>query len=314
MQSGFDLKTVAVKATQGLSYEQVLEVLPKPAIILSPPRSGSTLLFEQLAKLDHYWTIGGESHNVFREFQHLRAKNEALDSMALSREHADEETCDLFRRCFLVLLRNNKGVPFLRMSPEERSKIPYFLEKTPRNALNIPFLRSVFPNAHYIYLQRDFQQTISSLIEAWTLGLETGRFVTFPNLPDWPLQRWCFLLPDGWREMRGKSLAEIAAFQWMASNNAIMEGLSDLPKNQWAQVSFTDLINNRTKLMDTLNTTFNWPTTAPELLAAPLPISRSTISPPSPDKWKRHKKEIDALRPFLENTEKKINGFCMALK
>jgi len=309
MQGGLDLKTIAIKATQELSDEQVMDILPTPVIILSPPRSGSTLLFEQLGKFDHFWTIGGESHIVFREFPHLRAKNAALDSMALGADHADDITCNLFRRCFLVLLRNNKGVPFLRMSPEERSKTPYLLEKTPRNALNIPFLRTVFPNAYFIYLHRDFQQTISSLIEAWTLGLQTGRFVTFPTLPNWSLPGWCFLLPGGWRDMQGKSLAEIAAFQWQSSHYAIMEGLADMPKNRWAPVDFADLINNRTDMINALGTTLNFPKVAPELLAVPLPMSRSTISPPSPDKWKRHAKEIDDLRPFLVETQEKIDIF-----
>jgi hypothetical protein len=30
-------------------------------------------------------------------------------------------------------------------------------------------------------------------------------------------------------------------------------------------------------------------------LAAPLPLSRTTVSAPTPDKWKRHGSEIEAL-------------------
>ena len=39
--------------------------ISRPVIILSPPRSGSTLLFEALARSPDLWTIGGESHAVF---------------------------------------------------------------------------------------------------------------------------------------------------------------------------------------------------------------------------------------------------------
>ena len=37
----------------------------RPVFILSPPRSGSTLLFETLARAPGVYTIGGESHRIF---------------------------------------------------------------------------------------------------------------------------------------------------------------------------------------------------------------------------------------------------------
>lgn len=199
--------------TAGISSDVIESLLPQPIIILSAPRSGSNMLFEHLSKLRPFWTIGGESHGVFRAYPHLRAENAQLDSMSLSEQHADPRTCEMLRRCFLALLKNRDGVPFLSLSPSLRPSNIFLREKTPRNALNIPFLLKVFPKAKFVYLHRDGRECVSSLIEAWELGLKTGRFVTFRDLPDWHLPGWCFLLPRGWREMRGKSLAEIAAFQ-----------------------------------------------------------------------------------------------------
>ena len=41
------------------------------------------------------------------------------------------------------------------------------LEKTPKNALRIPFLAAAFPEARFIYLYRDPSVNLASIIEAW---------------------------------------------------------------------------------------------------------------------------------------------------
>jgi LPS sulfotransferase NodH len=310
MQPQQDLKLAALNATSHFSDQDVENILSQPVIILSAPRSGSTLLFEQLAQYEHFWTIGGESHIIFRAFASLRAENAQLDSMALGEEHADPKTCALFRRCFLFLLRNKHGVPFLSLPPHQRPVSVHLLEKTPRNALNIPFLLKVFPNAQFIYQHRDPRQTVSSLMEAWTVGLQTGRFVTFRDLPDWPLPAWCFLLPRNWRDMRGKSLAEIAAFQWCASNLAIIEGLSILPDKRWTCVDYTALVNDPRTALAHMQDALGLTRSAPDTHSGILPLSRTTVSPPHPDKWKRHENEIKNVEARLSDVRMQISEFC----
>ena len=51
------------------------------------------------------------------------------------------------------------------------------LEKTPKNALRLPFLARVFPEARFIYLHRDPRRVLASMMEAWTVG-------TVPDLPE----------------------------------------------------------------------------------------------------------------------------------
>ena len=308
----FDLKAAALEATQHLSDLDVQTLLSEPTIILSAPRSGSTVVFEQMSRIEHFWTIGGESHAIFRAFPHLRSENAQLDSMALNEGHADAQTCRLLRRCFLYFLKNQQGVPFLSLPPEERPSQVNLLEKTPRNALNIAFLLKVFPDARFIYLRRDARQAISSLIEAWTVGLETGRFVTFKDLPDWRLPVWCFLLPRGWRAMKGKSLADIAAFQWAESNIAIMEGLEGLPHERWVSIDYSDFITHPLITLERIarDTGFELGDTSP--FRSELPLSRTTVSLPDPHKWKRHEKEIEKLWPQLKRVNSRIDAFIQS--
>lgn len=307
-----NMKEVVINATKHLSDQDVSKLLQEPTIILSAPRSGSTLLFEQMKKLEHFWTIGGESHSIFRAFPKLRAENIQLDSMALNETHADEETCNLFRRCFLYLLKNHKGLPYLSLAQSERPPTINLLEKTPRNALNIAFLLRVFPDAKFIYLHRDPRQSVSSLIEAWTTGLDVRRFITFEDLPDWPLPAWCFILPKGWQKMKGRPLSEIAAFQWRESNKAIVDGLAELPKDSWTSVEYSAFVDDPEKELIRINKDLGFECENLSLPSGSIPFSQTTISPPDPDKWKRHEAEIESLWDELASVKEKISAFTQS--
>jgi len=300
------LLAAAETATGGFSARDTEELLRQPLIIVSAPRSGSNLLFEVMSRVPGFWTIGGESHAIYAAFPHLRAENTALDSGSLGRAHADAETCRRVRNCFLYLMRDHRGVPWIRMPAAERPPEICLLEKTPRNALNIPFLLEVFPGARFIFLHRDAHENVASIIEAWKVGLETGRFVTFRNLPGWDRRAWCFLLPPGWRSLIGKSQADIAAFQWSASNNIILDHLTGLPAGRWLPVSYGELVANPGKTLRRLARFAGVAVPEEELPAGPLPWSRTTLTAPDSGKWKRHEQELRDLAPLLRETEKRI--------
>src|SRR5262249_26964354 len=54
-----------LNAAAGAAPGAAADALAKPVFIVSPPRSGSSLLFETLAKAPAVYTIGGESHAIF---------------------------------------------------------------------------------------------------------------------------------------------------------------------------------------------------------------------------------------------------------
>lgn len=270
---------------------------------MSAPRAGSTLLYEQLSALAGIWSIGGESHGIFRAFPELRAEDVALISGRLDERHAKDEIRLLLPACFACLLRDHAANYWLTMNP--RPAPVCFLEKTPRNALNIPFLTKVFPRARFIYLQRDPRENIASLIEAWQFGLERGRFVTFRDLPGWDRPGWCFLLPRGWQALIGRPLAEIAAFQWRASNDCIIDDLAALPATQHVAVSYRDLVNDCAETFKRLCRFAGIDEQAPGHMA----LSRTTLTPPAADKWKKYETEIEALLPSLEKTAARMQAF-----
>ncbi len=288
------------------SPQQIKDTLSRPVIIVSAPRAGSNMLFEQLSGIAGLWTIGGESHGIYRAFPALRAENPDMDSGSLGKPHADPETRMLMRACFLCLLRDYRGKAYMDMAPKDRPSSVTLMEKTPRNALNIPFLLEVFPDARFIYLHRDARQNIASIIEAWNHGLQTGRFVTFRDLPGWDRPAWCFLLPPGWRSMIGKSLPEIAAFQWSASNDAILHGLAQLPSSRWVSVSYHELTDAPGETLTSLCRFAGVKVPAGVGEGDTLPLSRTTLSPPQPDKWKKYEQEINECLPEYSATADRI--------
>jgi len=310
MQQPPDLKPIAIRETAGFDCAAIEALIPDPVIILSAPRAGSTLMFEQICRIPPFWSIGGESHAVFREFPHLRASDEALSSMALDARHADPKTADMFRRLFVLLMRDHQGRRFLDRPPQDRPAQVTLVEKTPRNALNIPFLLKIWPRARFVFLHRDPRQNVASLIEAWTVGLRKGRFITFRDLPDWPLPGWCFVLPPGWETLRGRSLAEIAAFQWLACNEAILSGLSELPAERLTVLSYADFMADPGKALLDVCHELGIDGAPAALNIGPMPLSRSTVSQPNPDKWRRFEAEIVPLLPQLTSMQARIDDFA----
>ncbi|MFK5892196.1 MAG: sulfotransferase [Pseudomonadota bacterium] len=285
------------------------KILSNAVFIVSTPRSGSTMLFNLLMQGPDFWTIGCESHGVYARFPNLKAENQSLDSGCLTKAHADNETSESMRALYLSSIMNRDKVSYISAEQSGFNKAVCFLEKTPRNSLNIKFLMQVFPDAKFIYLHRDAKQNISSMIEAWGVGKETGQFVTFRDLPDWPLKYWCFILPPGWRKYKDKSIAEIAAFQWKSCNEIIMKNLSKLDKNRWMSLSYQDLIDNSEKQIKRM-CKFSGVDFDDRLLSAAKnkrPLSQTTISEPHSEKWRRHESEIMPLLPKINATIKKIS-------
>ena len=262
--------------------------LRRPIFIVCPPRSGSTLLFETLAKAPGLATIGGESHGVIEGIGTLSPAARGWDSNRLVAADADLATSRALAAAFAERARYRDGS---RPDPARTFRL---LEKTPKNALRVPFLAEVFGNASFVYLYRDPRETLSSMLDAW----RSGRFVTYPRLPDWPGPPWSLLLTPGWREWRGLDLAQIVARQWMATVETLIEDLQRLPPERWCVASYSRLVadpqSEIARLCRFLGLRWDHD------LKGPLPLSRYTLGAPDPHKWKRNATELESVLPLIE--------------
>jgi hypothetical protein len=272
-------------------------ILKRPFFIVAAPRSGSSLLFETLARSDKIATLGGEAHWLIESVAELTPGARGVDSNRLLASHATAPVIERIRSQIVERLVDRRG---MRVADDDGMR---FLEKTPKNALRIPFFDHVFPEARFIFLWREPRGNLSSIIEAW----KSGKWQTYPRLQGFD-PPWSLLLPPGWQEMRGRSLPELAAFQWLSTNTIVLDDLEALDSSRWTVLDYDSLVADPGaaigKLCNFLGIEMD--ASLRERLQMPLPPARHTLTPPNPDKWKMNESAIEGLLPALEETWRRL--------
>jgi len=263
---------------------------PQPVFIVSPPRSGSTLLFETLAQAPHIYTIGDESHFLIEAIPALHPAAHDFESNRLGLDDATLEIVDTVRTNFRAALRDRDG------RTPVASEAVRTLEKTPKNSLRIPFLAKLFPQAQFVYLFRDPREVLASMIEAWN----SGRFRTYPKLPGWQGLPWSLVLTPGWRDLGGKPLHEVVAAQWQATTRILLDDLSALPRERVHVARYDALLAEPATEVARLCAMLGFEWDRP--LDKTLPLSRHTLTQPTADKWRKHATEIERVLPSLQHT------------
>lgn len=267
----------------------------RPVFIVSAPRSGSTLLFETLACTPQLWTVGGEAHWLVEGFPELCPGAPGVDSNRVEARHATPAIREAVPARILERLQRDGGAPL----PASFTGALRFLEKTPKNALRIPFFDAVFPDALFVFLWRDPRPNISSIMEAW----KTGRWVTYRQLEGWD-GPWSMLLPPGWREMRGRPLEEVAAFQWRSANRIIADDLAALDPARRIMVSYEEFLRDPAAEVRRICDFAGWgfDEALRQRVSGPLPLSRYTQTQPEPDKWRRNEAAIERVMHSIDET------------
>jgi hypothetical protein len=300
-----ELPTVEVRRLQTVEVPQLEPephlppVLDRPIVILSAPRAGSTLLFETLAQAAGIFTIGGESHQLIESIAALRPGRGMVSSNRLTRKDATRAIVAELRQRFAGRIHDRDQQP-----PASGARVR-LLEKTPKNALRVPFLLEVFPDAQFIFLHREPRANLSSMMQAWR-----GKgWVTYRGLPGWP-GPWSLLLPPGYERLQGRPLEEVVAYQWRIANETILDDLADLPRERWTAVRYEAFLADPRaevgRLLDFAGLAMD--DRLAEYLAKPLPLSKYTQTRPEPDKWKQNEKEIARVMPQLAAVVGRLDG------
>lgn len=278
----------------------------RPVFIVSAPRSGSTLLFETLSRFPELWTIGMESHEVVEGIPALHPAAHGYGSNCLGAADATPEAAASLRERFTRQLRDHDGQTYVSLPPGMRPAAVRFLEKTPKNALRIPFLKAAFPGARFLFLYREPCGNISSMLEGW----RARRFSFYSRLPGWPHRTWCFMLIPGWRELHSRPLVEIAARQWRFTNERILDDLQQLPASDWLRVNYADLIQEPGKTVRDIArfADWRWHDNVDQHVADTLPVSSMTLSTPHPEKWRKHADELELVLPGLDSLVARIEA------
>jgi hypothetical protein len=264
----------------------------RPVFIVCAPRSGSTLLFETLAQNRSLWTLGGEGHGHVESIPALAPKSREFESNRLIAMDATPDVVAELKAKYTNHLRNAGGDAYAALP--DMPEAVRFLEKTPKNALRIPFFKTMFPDAKFIFLHREARSNISAIMEAWI----SGNFVTYRDLPDWTGDPWSMLLIPGWRDLNGRPLAEIAMRQWRDTNDIILRDLEAMPASDWCSVGYEEFVAAPAGVLQRLCTFAGIPFDGAlqAVTSGPLRPSRYTLTAPHPEKWRKNE---SAFTPFL---------------
>jgi hypothetical protein len=311
----------------------------RPVIVLGAPRSGTTIVRNCLALHPDLWHLAGESHEILEgpfdpvtrgyESNRVEASDVGDDLVQDLRDAFGRRAINLSAgtvRAGRAPRANSVsgrvvdkattrwvGAASMRSRPPEIR----FLEKTPKNMLRVPMLARIFPDALYVHLTRNAPGNVDSLIEGWRATDRFGpitrqRFARsgYPiarqlALQDYTSKWWKFALVPGWRGLRGKSLADVAAWQYFQCNRIALDDLAAIDPARVRRVKHEDFVHAP---VNTIRDLFEWAELPPgpvaEGYAADSPLVNSTRRSPAnaPGKAAGALRNPDTVRSAVEST------------
>ena len=262
--------------------------LTRPVFIVGAPRSGTSLLYAILRTSMHFDHWPGEAHEVWEADYHPALRG--WESNVLDAGDLRPDAARRIRRAFFLAAGRRRRL----------------LDKTPRNCFRIPFVDALFPDACFVFLQRDGRENINSLINAWrTPRYRTYRLPQPHRIPGVDPSWWKFVLYPGWRADSNGPLEVVSARQWQLSNDHALRGLRALPGDRWTRIRYEDLVAHPAeevgRLTQSLGVAYDEDVAARAVAIASTPIN--TVTPPERGKWKRENPaEIEAVLPLIDET------------
>jgi hypothetical protein len=259
----------------------------RPILVVGCPRSGTTALFELLARSTELRSIHNEGHILWDAYHH--PSDRVWGSDALGAKDVGERERAYIHLAIRMFARRGR-----------------FVDKTPESCLRIPYLLELFPDASFVFLRRRPEDNVSSLMSGWKAR---PRFVKY-HLPE-PLDGlgplsgnlWSFALIPEWRELRHASLEEVCARQYIACNEAVLEARGAVDPSRWHELAYEDLtsapVETARALFERLDLSFET-SVSEHARALPDRPSFTAITKPRADKWREeHGAEIERMLPLI---------------
>lgn len=219
----------AARQARGVYWDLARPPADRPVIVLGCSRAGTTVVYKTLSESPQLGTLQRETHDFWVDLHPLAEKN--WDTHALSASDASDRDRDYVARYFFSWTGRSRWV-----------------DKNNQNGLCVPYLQSLFPDAVFVYVKRSPGDNINSLIEGWgkpdKYSTWTHQFPAKVSVDEGRYTQWCFFLAEGWRDYLSAPIEDVAAFQYQAINRAILDARTAVPKDQWVEAFYEDLVRD----------------------------------------------------------------------
>lgn len=283
---------------RGLWYDVTRPAMPDPVFVVGCSRSGTTITYETLGRHPGFLKFGWEIPQFWNSL--YGPLNNGWHSEAAGAEHARPEHRHAALRYFYARLGAG-----------------WVLDKTCINVMRIPYLHKLFPQAKFVFIQRDGRDNVSSMMDGWRMGRTDGRFELTQFFGPFPeevainggeFREWCFFLPPGWRDYNHASLEEVCAFQWLTANRLALAAKAQVPADQWVHLRYEDIFERPVEMFraafEQLGIAFT-----PEIEAHCRNLQPTSIvkGAPKRQKWRESNPEaIERILPMIAPMQREL--------
>jgi hypothetical protein len=276
---------------RGLWWDVTRPAVPDPVFVVGCSRSGTTITYETLGAAPAFLKFGWEIPQFWDGL--YGPLNNGWQSEAAGAEQANPEHRDAALRYFY-----------------QRLGAGWVLDKTCINVMRIPYLHALFPEAKFVFIQRDGRDNISSMMDGWRMGRVDGRFELTHFFGPFPepvainggeFKEWAFFLAPGWQEYNRASLEEACAFQWVSANRRALDAKRAIPQEQWIHLRYEDIFERPVEMFRDAFERLGIPLTA-DLQARCANLQPTSIvkGKPKRQKWREHNPEaIERILPMI---------------
>jgi hypothetical protein len=224
----------------------------KPLILIGAARSGTKILRDTLAKHTEIDVVPYDINYIWR------IGNSECEDDVLDPDKTDLESLVKIKK---KISKFSNGNLFL-------------IEKTVSNAIRIPFVLKVFPDAKFIHLVRDGRDVVGSVIRQWGERREISYFlkkiIHFPIIESYVylkqyIRNWFKIMFSGktdntyiWgvrykgfmSDLAGKEKIEVCALQWKHCVEKSLQDLDALDDERIIKVKYEEFVMNPQKETD----------------------------------------------------------------
>ena len=265
--------------------------LERPIFIVAAPRSGSTLLFETLAVsavVQHARRRGALAGRGYRRIA-ARAPRESIRTGWRPSTRRQQSRAEIDRMLAQAHGRREAAGPW------RRRRRMRWLEKTPKNALRIPFFDRLFRRrAVRLPVARSAREPEQHHrgVEGAALGHLSGARGLGRTVVD--------AAAAGLARAQGPAAAgDRRRSVGNHQSHGARRTCAALPAQRWMACGTADLVANpRARVQQICRFAgIEFDSALERRVAGSLPVSRYTLTPPAPDKWRRNEQAVLSVLP-----------------